>query len=98
MTDLSKLRDQMLEQRALQQQAKVASEKATAQLKENIKKFNDEHLEKLMQLGIDCSFINNINFTYIQEDAKYLSEVKAKFEEAASSIQQKLEEKLGVQS
>ena len=48
MTDLSKLRDQMLEQRALQQQAKVASEKATAQLKENIKKFNDEHLEKLM--------------------------------------------------
>lgn len=94
--ELRKLRDQLLEKRALQQKAKVASESATVALQNTVKEFNEKGVDTLIELGIDSSCLKNIDYERLQVDAQYLGKLKDDVATMMESVQFKLEEILNV--
>lgn len=97
-TDLGKLRDQVLEKRALQQQAKADSEKAIKNLEPMIEKLVSLYGDKLIAMGVDIGIITSLDYTKLQNDNNYLNEVKSKVSEISISLQKEIEVLLDVQS
>lgn len=97
-TDLGKLRDQVLEKRALQQQAKADSEKAIKSLEPMIEKLISLYGDKLIAMGVDIGIITSLDYTKLQNDNNYLNEVKSKVSEISISLQKEIEVLLDVQS
>ena len=97
-SELSQLRDQLVEQRALQQKAKASSEAAIGSLRSMVSDFTEKYIETLVSLGLDLSFIHNLDYNRLQQDLSYLNETKSKFDTMGYAIQEHLKELLDVQS
>lgn len=96
--ELSRLRDELLAKRALQQQAKIASDKAIENLKPLIQSLNTDYSENLLKMGLDISFLNAIDYDRLGTDIDYLNFVKTKINELAQEMQRGIEVLLNVQN
>ena len=96
--ELSALRDQMLERRALQQQCKAASDKAKETLREEINNLKENYEEELLHVGVDISVLSNLDYERLSTDADYLADMKERISELSSLFQHKLEAILNVQN
>lgn len=95
-TELSQLRDQLLEKRALQQQAKADSEKAINSLQPMIDKLLSSYGDKLTTMGVDMSVFQNLDYNRLQNDSTYLGSVKEHISNITTDLQKKIEELLDV--
>lgn len=96
--ELSQLRDQILEKRALQQQAKADAEKAVKNLQPMIEKLTSLYGDKLIAMGVDISKITSLDYEKLQTDSNYLNEVKTTVSNISSDLQNEIEGLLNVQS
>lgn len=97
-SSLTSLRDQLLEKRALQTQARATSERSVASLKTYVQDLNDNHMETLLNNGIDISRLHGIDYDRLTKDAEYLRRIKDTFAELETEIVKRLEELLNVQN
>lgn len=93
---LASLRDQLLEKRALQQQAKLESEKAINDLRALVATFNEKYNMELIRFGLDASFVKNIDYERLGVDEPYWSEVSHKIDDICNQLYSKLKELLNV--
>lgn len=94
--ELRNLRDQLLEKRALQQKAKIASESAASNLQNIVHDFNESKVNTLIELGIDTSCLGSIDYERLQTDEQYLNQIKNNVATMMEKVQGKLEEILNV--
>lgn len=94
MDNLAELRDRIIANRALQQQAQVNSKKAIGDLKSLIDSLEDEKIEKLLNLGFDVSYLKTIDFERLQEDKEYLESIKSVSTQLYESVYKYLEVQL----
>lgn len=97
-SELRKLRDQLLEKRALQQQAKLTSNKAVQALQQQISELLDKFSDDLIKLNVDTAALQNIDYTRLQNDEGYLNMVKQLFSNISNILQNRLGELLNVQN
>lgn len=94
MVDLTKLRDEIVQKKALAQAAKAESNVALEELKEITASFSEEEKEALERLGFDVKSLLSINFERLQSDESYLEQFKQDVDTMVQSIYKKLEEQL----
>jgi hypothetical protein len=95
-TELSTLRDQLLEKRAIQQQKRAQSDKAIENLKGLIAELLTNHQSDLCNIGVEIDKFSDIDYDRLKDDEEYLQIIKRLIADTIEKLRISLEEILSV--